>query len=74
MLFPDNLKARINAALAWAGDAAHRRALIGAILMLGNHLFGWTNDASVLVAVDTFLAFFLSAWSSRTPKLEPTGE
>ena len=56
--------------LGYLGDAAHRRAVVGAALLIGNHLFGWSHDPDVIASIDVVLGFALAAWSSSTPRLE----
>jgi len=68
------VKDKALAVVAYLGDAAHRRAVVGAGLMLGNHYLGWTNDEATILMVDAVLGTFLSMWSSRTPGLEEVKE
>lgn len=66
----ETLKARLKAALEWLGDESHRRAFAGIVAAAFAYILGREIDSAL---VDTVLIVIvpaaLSAWSSRTPRL-----
>lgn len=63
------LKSAFLAALIFAGDAAHRRALAALFVAVALHFGGAAFDVD---HIDTLIAFMVpvaAAWSKNTPKL-----
>lgn len=71
MKYQHKIAARAKAALQWASEDAHRRALAGIVAAALAYILGHEIDSTL---VDTVLIVIvpaaLSAWSSRTPNLE----
>ena len=64
-----NLKSGLIAALIFAGDAAHRRALAALFVAITLHFGGAAFDVE---HIDTLIALMVpvaAAWSKNTPKL-----
>ncbi len=69
------IRIRAKAALLWAGNESHRRAVAGVIAgalayFLGHEIDSALVDTALIVVVPAAL----SMWSSRTPDLNGTGE
>lgn len=65
----NNIKSAFFAALIFAGDAAHRRALAALFVALALHFGGTAFDVD---HIDTLIALMVpvaAAWSKNTPKL-----
>lgn len=64
-----HIKLSFVAALVFAGDAAHRRALAALIVAIAVHVGGKALDVD---HIDTMIALMVpvaAAWSKNTPKL-----
>lgn len=67
-----NLSSLPKRALAYLGDAAHRRFAATLIALAATHFLGKAFDeASVANALEILIGGFGGAWSSTTPPIEP---
>lgn len=74
MKYLDTLKAKAKAALEWAGDEVHRRAIAGVIAAaIGWFVHEEVDSTLVDYVLLIVLPALLSMWSSRTPKLDGDG-
>lgn len=74
MKYLDIAKAKLKAALEWAGDEVHRRAVAGVIAAaLGWFVHEEVDSTLVDLILVIVLPALLSMWSSRTPRLDGDG-
>lgn len=63
------LKSAFLAALIFAGDAAHRRALAALFVAAALHFGGVALDIDHIDTIITLMVPMAAAWSKNTPKL-----
>lgn len=71
MAFLSKIKAAPKAALAYLGDAAHRRFVATVVALAATHVVGTALDADQLALyLEIGIGGLGGAWSSRTPQLD----
>lgn len=70
MKYMDIVRLNARVALAWSGDEAHRRFIVGAIVGGVSLACKFELDSTFVDCVVAMLIPALAAWSSRTPHIE----
>lgn len=67
----EQIKSHAKASLEWLGNESHRRAFAGVVAAALAYILGHEIDSTLVdTALIVVVPALLSAWSSRTPRID----